>query len=433
MKEIIETGNVIGLASEGQGIIKKDGFVNFIPFTSQGDTVEYQIVQRKKNFALGNLINILQPSAERVTPLCHYYGTCGGCQLQHINYKAQVEYKRKWVEDALRKIAKFSDASVPPVTPANLQWEYRRRINLVLKRNEDAFQAGYIATDNNSLTLIENCPIFANKNDPVIKAVQSICKQLKCSDPFDGKATILKSGQEYITHFHFRNMPENAFEILSNCLKTYACITGILATSQKKSFQFGNIETSWEMDGLSFNFTPNTFIQNHPEQSLNIYRTIEAIAKKMQPKSILDLYCGIGISSLLLARQGSKVKGVELNPQSIQLAKVNAKKNNLDHAQFVIANVEKVLIQLLENDNPDFILVNPPREGLSPAVAQILKSKPEKTLVYISCMPSTLARDLKVLCENGYRFSSVQAFDMFPQTVHIETLVVLHNDERSNA
>ncbi len=425
MNETNITGRIVGLASEGQGIVRQEGLVTFIPYTAQGDLVSYDIVRKKKNFAVCKLQNIIEASTERTTPLCQYYGTCGGCQLQHITYEAQVEYKRKWIEDALRKIGKFQDAEVPAVKPANLQWAYRRRVNLVLRRNQDAFQAGYIAIDGTSLVAVENCPIFANEKDPVIKCVQKISSQFKSTEPYDGKVTILKSETGYIIHFNFRVMPENVFDVLNNCIKAFPYITGILATSQKQSFEFGIIETSCEIDGLKFNFTPRTFIQSHPEQSLNIYKLIEDIAKERQPKSILDLYCGIGISSLLLAKQGGKVKGVELNPQSIELAKLNAKNNRLAKSQFVIADVEKVLAQLLINDSPDFIIVNPPREGLSPKVTQILSEKPGKTLVYISCMPSTLARDLKLLCENGYKLASVQSFDMFPQTVHVETVVVL--------
>lgn len=427
MNETHQTGRIVGLASEGQGIVRQEGLVTFIPYTATGDLVSYDILKKKKNFAVGKLLNIIEASPERVTPLCQYYGTCGGCQLQHINYEAQIEYKRKWIEDALRKIGKFQDATVPAVKPAHLQWAYRRRVNLVLKRNQDAFQAGYIATDGTSLVPVENCPIFANANDPVIKCVQKICGQFKSNTPDDGKVTILKGNQGYIVHFHFRVMPDNVFDVLSKCTEAFPYITGILATSQRKTFEFGVIETSCEIDGLTFTFTPKTFIQSHPEQSLNIYKSIEAIAKERQPKSILDLYCGIGISSLLVARHGSKVKGVELNPQSIELAKLNAKNNNLGKTQFVIADVEKVLSQLLINDSPDFIIVNPPREGLSPKVTGILAEKPAKTLVYISCMPSTLARDLKLLCEAGYKLASVQAFDMFPQTVHVETVVVLES------
>lgn len=419
------TGNVVGMASEGQGIVRQDGLVTFIPFTAPGDKVRYQIVQQKKNFAIGKLLEVIEPSPERITPRCPYFGTCGGCQLQHINYQAQLEYKRKWVEDSLKKIGKLEAITVPPVTPANMQWAYRRRINLVLKWAQGHLTAGYFATDNTTILEVEKCPIFIDEQDPVLKTIQEICRQLKSNDPADGKATILKSDQKYLVHFHFKTLPENASEILSNALNLYPFIKGILASSRKKSLQFGSIETSCNVEGLTCDFNPKTFIQAHPEQSLNIYREIENLGKTHKPQKVLDLYCGIGITSLLLARQGCKVKGIELNPESIRLAKSNAIKNKLKDASFIAADVENILAQSLSEDKPDFIVVNPPREGLTPKITHILKSHPSKHLIYVSCMPATLARDLKSLCEESYKVSSIQVFDMFPQTIHVETVVNL--------
>lgn len=420
----ILTGHVVGMASEGQGIVRHEGLVTFIPFTTTGDLVHYEIIQKKKNFAVGKLVKLLEPSFERMNPRCPYFGTCGGCQLQHIQYASQLEYKRKWIEDALNKIGKLQ-VSVPPLTPSSLQWNYRRRINLFLKSTQGSFKAGYFATDNTSLIEVKCCPIFIDENDPILKSIQEICRQLKSNDPFDGKLTVLKSTTGYLLHFHFKTLPENAFKVLSNALKTFSFITGALASSKQKTLQFGSIETSCEVEGLTFDYNPKTFIQAHSEQSLNIYREIENLGSRLKPKSVLDLYCGIGISTLLLARQDFLTKGVELNPESIKLAKSNAVKNKLPKAQFITANVEKVLLQLLIDDKPNLVIVNPPREGLSPKINVIFQNNRIEHLIYVSCMPSTLARDLKELCENGYRISSIKAFDMFPQTIHVETLVLL--------
>jgi 23S rRNA (uracil1939-C5)-methyltransferase len=418
-------GYVVGIASEGQGIVRQDGLVTFIPFTATHDKIRYQTVQQKKNFAIGKLIDLIEPSPERIVPKCRYFGTCGGCQLQHIQYQAQLEYKRKWIEDALKKIGKFQ-ISVPPVTPAKAQWAYRRRINLVLKWDQGSFKAGYFATDNTSLVEVESCPIFIEEQDPILKHVQEISRQLTSRDPTDGKVTILKNSHGYIAHFHFKTLPENAEEVFS-----HSSFRGILASSRKKSLQFGTIETSCVVEGLEFTFNPKTFIQAHPEQSGNIYREIDNLGKILQPKRALDCYCGIGISTLLLARQGCETTGVELNTESIKLAKANAIKNGLK-AEFLTADVEKILASLLESKKPDLIILNPPREGLTPKIIQLIHSKPSKHLIYVSCMPATLARDLKSLCEKNYQISSVQAFDMFPQTVHVETLVYLiQNEARS--
>jgi 23S rRNA (uracil1939-C5)-methyltransferase len=420
MTKITNTDLVTGIASEGQGIVRQKGLVTFIPFTATGDEVSYEIIKNKKNFAVGKLLNVVTPSSERAIPLCQYYGTCGGCQLQHIKYASQVKYKRLWIEEALRKIGKFQNVSVPAIIPANLQWDYRRRVSLVLRKREKGFQAGYITTDNITFLAVEHCPIFIKDHDNILKDVQKIVSQLKSSDSLDGKATLLKGNPGYIIHFHFRVMPENAYALLSENQKLF---DGILASSQNKSFSLGSIDTSCEIEKLSFIFNPKTFIQNHPEQSLNIYRAITNIAETKQPKFVLDLYCGIGISTSLVARNGAKTIGIELNLQSIELAKANAKKNGLNNITYHAADVEKILPDFLSHN--DFIIVNPPREGLAPKVAHMLKESPAKTILYISCMPPTLARDLKLICEGGYKIRFLQGFDMFPQTVHVETLVVL--------
>lgn len=420
-----ETETVIDMASDGRGIVRHDNLVTFIPFTAQGDHIQYQITERKKNYSSGSLLQVLKPSPERITPLCPYFGTCGGCQLQHIQYTKQLEHKRKWVENALRKIGKLPDISISPVTPAHPQWNYRRHINLVLRKHQNHFQAGYIATDNKSLITIKSCPIFADANDPVLEAIQLISEQLNSSEAHDGKVTLLKSHLGYIAHFHFKTMPTNISEVLSKNFEAFSFLSGLLATSQKESFQWGTIDTSCIINDVSFDFSTKTFIQNHPEQSLNIYKKIIQLTADLKPVRVLDLYCGIGISSLLLAQQGSHVMGVELNRESIKFAESNVRKNQVKNARFMAANVENVLENLLKNEKPDLILVNPPREGLSPKVTQLLESCSASHIIYVSCMPSTLARDLHLICQKNYRIDFLQSFDMFPQTVHVETLVVL--------
>lgn len=434
MKKTEETGKVMALASNGQGIIRKEGLVTFIPFVAQGDLVQYEIVKQKKNFAIGSLLEVLEPGQERVSPRCPYYGTCGGCQLQHISYASQLQHKRTWVEDALRKIGHFPEIKVPPVRPAHSQWEYRRRISLVLKKQTVGFLPGYIGIDHHSLVPVGSCVIFTEPNDPIFAAIQEICRCLDSENADDAKATILKYDADscrYLIHFHFKKMPRNADNVLSHAIKDHPCIIGILATAPGQSLQFGTLIASCQIGQLSCTFTPLTFIQNHPEQSLNIYKAIESVGKELKPKSVLDLYCGIGISSMLLAHSGARVTGVELNPESVRLAQSNAENNRIKNTKFIVGDVEKVLKQLLQQAPLDLIIVNPPREGLAPQVTKLLAEQPAQQLLYISCMPSTLARDLQLLCKNEYQLSSVKAFDMFPQTVHVETLAACSRSTKS--
>lgn len=424
MDSEIFTGTVSGIASEGQGIVKHDGLVTFIPFTAPGDTIRFTITQKKRNFAIGHLEEVVVPSPQRTTPLCPYFGTCGGCQLQHLRYDAQLAAKRQWIEDALQRIAGLHEMKVPAVTPSHMQWSYRRRINLVLKSREGAYQAGYTGVDNRTLVSVAQCPIFASPDDPIVASVQEIAHKLTPAGPEDGRATILKRHQGgYIVHFHFKKMPDNIDPVITHSLQHKPFIAGILASSAKKSLKFGIVDNFIDVDGLHIDFSPKAFIQSHPEQSLNIYRAIVAKAQELQPKKALDLYSGIGISSLLLAREGIHVTGIESNPDAVSLAVANGKKNKIANAHFMAADVAAVLDGQLAK-NPDFVVVNPPREGLAPAVLKALEAHPVKTLIYVSCMPSTLARDLKQL--PSYSVDSIQAFDMFPQTYHVETMVILH-------
>lgn len=432
MSESIFSGEVLRLAFGGEGIVHhQEGFVVFVPFTVPGDYVKYRIIQRKKNFAHGELIDIVQSSPDRIVPRCPYFGVCGGCQLQHLDYAAQLECKRQSIQDALVRQAKLIDIIVPPVVPATQQWAYRRRINLRLKNVQGHFVAGYTAVDGVSLLPVTQCPIFTDSKDVIFSQVQTVIKDFKAQGSEEGKVALLKRGNgTFLLHFHFKHMPSNAEDVLAQAAQRYPNWKGILASSPKRTLQFGMLETDLEIGNLTFDVSPKAFIQNHPEQSLNIYHSLCKYAALLQPKTILDLYCGIGISSLMLARQElhlEKVIGVEANKEAVRLAQINARKNGMSLVDFIQADVQEVLSGLLDRVKPDLVIVNPPREGIAPAVIQSFIERRPPAILYISCMPSTLARDLKSLCCNSkvYQIGAVEAYDMFPQTAHVETLVHL--------
>ena len=408
----IITGDIESLAFGGEGILRHEGFVIFVPFAAPGDRIKCRIQRVKKNYAFAEIVEIVQKSPQRVEPRCPYFGRCGGCQLQHISYEGQLEQKRIWVEDALLRIGKFSTVTVSPVVPATPHWAYRRHIDLHLQPTDKGYRAGYIEVDNRSLIEVEECVIFLPQENPLLKQVQEVVKQLIPASADPAKLTILK---ECVLHFHFKELPPNAQEVFQNA--RYPNWKAVILSSSRKTLTFGKQELSCTIEGLNIHFTSTVFMQNHPEQSLNIYRKISELAKGAP--DILDLYCGIGISSLLLARQGSKVTGIEYNQKSIDCAVRNARSNHLLNAHFQKGAVEEILPTI---SIPDFVILNPPREGLDPRVIEILKKQRPKQILYISCLPSTLARDLRLL---GYRIAACQPYDMFPQTAHVETLVHL--------
>lgn len=427
----IFTGEVTGLAFGGQGIIRRDGFVVFVPFTAPGDIVTYQITKKKKSYATAELLSILQKSTQRTMPLCPYFGKCGGCQLQHISYEAQLEHKRQCVADALKRIGHLKDSVVLPVIPSKLHYAYRRHINLTLRPKNNFFEAGYIATDHHSLLVVDVCPIFTSEilgksSTNIIKEVQAVSKRLKSQPKNEGKVSIIKQENgKFLLHFHFKHLPSNAAQVLESALTDYPEWSGVALGSPHKTLSFGSTTALLHIEELEFTISPHVFIQNHPEQSLNIYHKILAVTRELRIKKVLDLYCGIGISCLLLAKQGCEVVGVESNDDAVKLARSNAKHNKIAQVNFLCADVQDVVRSVCEKFNPELVVVNPPREGLYPKVVQELLTIRPNAIVYISCMPSTLARDLGMLCQEHYRIQECQPFDMFPQTAHIETLILL--------
>jgi len=421
--ELIE-GEIQTIAFGGEGVLRYQGFVIFVPFTALEDRIICRIEEVKKSFAKASLVKIIKPSSYRTNPLCPYFGTCGGCQIQHLNPAGQLKYKLDAVKNALLRIGHLPEQEITIVS-ANSKWAYRRHITVHLKPSHGFFQAGYITYDNHSLIVIKTCPIFNRKEDPVLEQLQSIVGKLRNPFKKKGRVIILKNHRDqYILSFYF----ESGFQIdqifFENILQQFPLFAGIILTDhQQKNYVLGDPFSHIQVEGLNFKITPQTFIQNHPEQSTNINRKICEIANKNNKQKILDLYCGFGMVSLLVAKHHIVI-GVEYNRESIDFAKNNAKINQIE-IQFLQADVEKALPQLIKQNKFDLIIVNPPRAGLRKQVIKTLLQAKAREIIYVSCMPPTLARDLKDLCHETYKIKDCIAYDMFPQTAHVETLVHL--------
>lgn len=418
------TGEITSLAFGGQGILRHEGFVVFVPFTAIGDQIECRITHKKKRFAEGVLVKIIKPGPGRTVPACPYFGKCGGCQLQHLTYEKQLDYKKIAIDDSLTRIGHIG-FNCQSVIPAEHHWAYRRHITLHLREENNVFVGGYIAIDNHSLLKVELCPIFVDKSDPVIRNVQELVKKLKAVPGNLGRVTIFKQHEhKFLLNFVFDKLPVNCQEVLHHAFENQKMWMGIEARSTVDSMAFGKTRGHLEIEGLTLQFNLNSFIQNHPEQSLKIYRKIVSYALSVGANRVVDLFCGIGVSSLMLAQQGMQVWGVEVNPDSIEIAKQNAANNELISVKFYAATVEKLLPQKLKEWTPDLVIINPPRQGMEPGSIEVLNKQPVDRIIYISCMPSTLARDLHLFSEI-YEVESCEGVDMFPQTAHVESLTIL--------
>jgi len=420
---IIE-GEIQDIAFGGHGVFRHQGKVVFVPFAAPQDHVEVKLTQEKRSHSFGEISSLKIKSPHRIPAKCSFFGSCGGCQLQHIPYSLQLEMKKKFIEDALKRIRSI-EFPVPSVIASNQQWGYRSHIRLNLKSCNLGFQAGYIGYHHEAFFSIDQCLIFNEFEHPFFNQLEQFLKSLSHKGIQQGSLRVFKRpNNRFLLAFSFFPTPPcNRESSISQALSNWSTWETILVQAPKMREEYGKKDYGFEVDGLKLTFTPYGFLQNHPEQSVNLYHYLmnQINGKKQR---ILDLYCGIGISSLLFARQGHHVTGVEVNKESIEIGRKNANLNQLN-VTFISGKVETEALSLLQSFKPDYILVNPPRTGLSETLIKELLISKSSYLLYVSCMPSTLARDLKYFCTNGYQIESIQAFDMFPQTTHVETVVKL--------
>lgn len=379
----------------GSGLMRHQGCVIFVPFSAPGDEVSLKITQEKKNFKIAQIEKILHPSPDRVSPPCPHFESCGGCQLQHLSYEAQLKAKRSFVTEALGKEIE--------IVPAPSPWHYRSHLRFNLRKEGKGFHYGFIATDNASLIEIQECPLFSPETS-LFSSLKTYLQTLPNAGIQSASCRLFKEESRFILAFSF-------FPRLPKTLPPFPLAKGVAFKSPQEEIHQGNTQIKTHLLGVPVSFSPYGFMQNNLAMSEKLYQTVlDWVGPK--PKKVLDLYCGVGITSTLLSRMGHDVIGVESNKEALKKGQ---------EARFICAPVEAVLPKLLETFQPDVILVNPPRTGLSPEVRLSLKA-PE--LLYISCMPATLKRDLQDL-QRHFRIDKGLAFDMFPQTTHVETLVRL--------
>ncbi|MCB1072111.1 MAG: class I SAM-dependent RNA methyltransferase [Chlamydiia bacterium] len=385
MSKTSKSNQIEKIVFGGSGLTRIDGCVTFVPFSAPGDEVTLQITQKKKHYQTAEIKALDKKGPERVSPKCPHYESCGGCHLQHLSYKGQLEAKQSFIQEAL-----FIDEV--PITPSPQEWNYRSHIRLNLAKEGEGFKMGYIGLDNRSFIEPTVCPLFSE--DPTFF---SLVKEALLTLPNQGIKSasfrIFKvEGKIYLAFSTFPNLPKTLIK--------FPFSEGTAYKSPGKEKLLGK-----------FPFAPYGFMQSNAPVTKKIHETlIEWVGS--HPKKILDLYCGAGATSLLLAQKGHEVVGVEANRFLLPSS---------NEVKFICSKVETALPKLLKTFTPDLIIVNPPRTGLSKEIPPLLKAE---TLLYLSCMPSTLARDIQRL-NSRYSLENVHAFDMFPQTTHVETLVRL--------
>jgi 23S rRNA (uracil1939-C5)-methyltransferase len=462
-KDDIITLTIDDIVSDGRGIGRYNGeFVIFVPQTVPGDVITAKIRKTKKNYSEAKLLDVTVPSPFRVTPECEYFGTCNGCKMQNTGYSRQLEIKRKIVSDAFAKIGGFQDIKVPAVIGSQNIYFYRNKLEfsfsndrwLTLEdmQNENAdrsFALGYhIPGFIDKIIDIRKCYLQSIQSSKILNLTRDFFKSRNISvystKTHSGYLRFLVIRQSANTNDLMVNLithtdeptliADYSIELKRNIPEVTTLINSIsaskaqVASADNFSVLFGKGYIEEKIGDYTFKITPNSFFQTNSRQCEVLFQKALDIAEFNSSDNVLDLYCGGGAISIYISGHVKNVYGVELSTESIEMANVNAKLNNVGNCEFEAKDVKDFLQELTGDLNKhkrfDVIILDPPRSGIHPKAADYLLEYEAKKIIYLSCNTGTQARDLQLL-SSKYKITFIQPVDMFPHTFHIENIVRL--------
>ncbi|MDM0497455.1 23S rRNA (uracil(1939)-C(5))-methyltransferase RlmD [Clostridium perfringens] len=442
--------DIISQGYEGEGIAKIDNkYPIFIEGALKGEKVKVRIVKVNKNFAYGKLMEVLEASEERVNPPCAIYKRCGGCKLQHASYKAQLDFKWDRVKDCVSKIGKLDSSIVKYPLGMENPWRYRNKVQLPIGLINGEVKIGFFAPRSHDIIDMESCLIQDEIGDKVVKLTREWIEKFNIR-PYNVDGEYDEKG--IVRHIMIRRgftTNEVMIVLVTNGEKLphkeefvdlmVKNIPGIKSVIQNINSKKTNVilglesKTLWGEDTISdyigdfiFNISPLSFFQVNPIQTKVLYGKALEYANLTGNEEVFDAYCGTGTITLFLSQKAKKVYGVEIIPQAIDNAWINAKENKVENVEFFVGESEVVIPDLINKGvKADVVVVDPPRKGCDKKLLDAITNIDAKKIVYVSCDPSTLGRDLQVLEENGYKTLEVQPVDMFPNTAHIENVALL--------
>ncbi|SNV88327.1 23S rRNA (uracil(1939)-C(5))-methyltransferase RlmD [Clostridium cochlearium] len=437
--------SITGMGTKGEGIGKIDNFTIFIPGAILGEEVEVNIIKVNKNYAVGKLLNIIIASEERVKPICDIYTRCGGCQLQHMSYKEQLNFKRQKVKDALLRLGGI-DVEVEAVLGMKNPYRYRNKVQLPIGKENEKVSIGFYAPRSHNIIDLKTCLIQDEKADDIIKILREWIEKFNVpiynEKEHKGNLrhimvrTAFKTGEVMVVLVtKDKNLPHKE-ELINKLIENLQGVVSIIQNinSQKTNVVLGKESiVLWGKDKIidyianfKFAITPLSFFQVNPIQTEVLYNKALEYADLKGNEVVFDAYCGTGTISLFLSQKAKKVYGVEIVAEAIESAKLNAKENNVDNVDFIVGESEQVIPELIEKGiKADVVVVDPPRKGCEKSLLEAMANMSPEKIVYVSCDPATLARDLGVLEKLGYKTIRVQPVDMFSNTYHVENVVLL--------
>lgn len=442
---------------DGAGIGKADGMTFFVKDAVIGDVVRAKVMKLKKTYGYARLMELLEASPDRVEPKCPYYRQCGGCQIQALSYEKQLEFKERKVRNNLERIGGFSEIPMEPIVGMEEPYHYRNKAQFPVGTDKDGhIVTGFYAGRTHTIIPNRDCALGLPVNREILDLVIDFMEKYHVS------AYDEKTGKGLVRHVLIRcgftskekmvcliingkSLPHS--EKLLEALRKIDGMTSIsincntertnVILGRKTVVLWGQEYITDQIGEISYEISPVSFYQVNPVQTEKLYGLALEYADLHGEENVWDLYCGIGTISLFLAQKAKQVYGVEIIPQAIENAKRNAVKNGIENAEFFVGKSEEVLPEFYEKEaaagrkaHADVIVVDPPRKGCDEKLLEtIVKMAPDR-VVYVSCDSATLARDLKILCENGYELKRARAVDQFCHTVHTESVCLMERKDK---
>ncbi len=418
------------VAFKGYGVARIHGKVVFIPYTATGDKGWIEILEEKKNYSVGRLVQIVEPSPWRVNPPCPYFGSCGGCQWQHIDYSVHGELKKEILTESLKRLGKQKEIPLISVAPSPQSYDYRIRVQLKVKGKS----MGYYQEGSHRIVEIDHCPI----SHPLVnQIIQNLREESVPSLPIEEiEINVSPIERRGALLFHPLSFDQRMEDFLKQFLQSHQILRGIAIAKKGSLKLFGDPHLNFtiplgqgeEKRNLKFRISSGSFSQVNLEQNQRLIQTVLQFSEGNKGKKVFDLYAGAGNLTLPLALGAKEVFGIEENKMAVENNRFNAERNGIENVRLIRGKVEDVLKNLTRK--PDLIVLDPPRTGCKTILDQVVRLKPQK-IVYVSCEPTTLSRDLRLFSDKGYSLQRISLIDMFPQTYHMEVIGLLQQSPGS--
>lgn len=418
----------------GEGVGKHHGYTIFVQGALPKERVRVRLQERRKNFGRAEVLQYHTSSPHRVDPICPLFGKCGGCQLMHLSYEEQLNIKRDKVVDALKRIGHCIDPSVSHCVPSDLPLAYRNKIQMPVGSKEGSTYLGLYAQASHDLIEVPRCYIHTDLGEHVMRTIQMKCREYKGGDSL--RAVLIKTavekGEVLVSFITKVRQKEYIERLGKEIMDLHPEVKGIVENVNPSSSNtilgptyypiLGTPFIEETLCGLTFKISAASFFQVNRGQAEKLYQIALHFLALSATETVLDAYCGVGTFSLILAQYAKRVIGIEVVPEAIADAKENKERNRIDKVDFLCGRAE-VLIEKLQGI--DSALLNPPRGGCERIFLEALLTLKPAKIVYISCDPATLARDVAILTAGGYTLNVVTPLDMFPQTAHVESIACL--------